>query len=171
MATGKEHQLIPFIIKIADAEGKQRVVAEYAGSERSQFDKVNIANLQAFVGLQRLGSGTSPLVSNLCEKGDIASLRCNLRPAMLYGYCYENENVVQLVPESAGDLLLPEELPLICAFYHMSSVVRYNPDGLRKLRDSKYWPVLLALRRHGAYRFLMLFWSFMTQCSTYIIGG
>jgi len=78
---------------------------------------------------------------------------------------------VDHVPLSNCELLLPEELPLIIAFYHMSMVVRYNPDALRELSNSQFWPVLLVLRRHGIYRFLLLFYSFVTQCCWQIANG
>ena len=90
---------------------------------------------------------------------------------MLYGAVDELGVGYQLVPVAGGKLLLPEELPLICAFYHMSSVVRYDPDTLTKLMGSRCWPMLLALRKHGTYRFLLLFWSFAMQCSSYIMGS
>lgn len=170
-ATGNESRLIPFRIWIAEKQGKEMVVARITEGYEQEMDKVKIAWLQGFNGLRREDAKQPNLVSELYDKGNMQSLRSCLRPAMLYGALYIQGGSIQYVPWSRGKLLLPEELPLICAFYHMSSVVRYNPDALSKLMDSKYWPVLLALRRHGVYRFTLLFWSFVTQCCTYILPG
>lgn len=164
-----KNRLLPFEIKIAHKGETQRIEASYIGTDQAEFAKVRIMTLQAFSGLRRESKGSTKLVSKWYDKNDTAAMMACLRPAMLYGRSQspfrQNFN---LVPSSSGNLLLPEELPLICAFFHMSAIVRYNPDGLQRLMDSKYWPVLLVLRRHGLYRFLMLFWSFITQCCTYI---
>lgn len=55
--------------------------------------------------------------------------------------------------------VLPQEISIILMFFHMSSVARYKPEMLQKIRGSKYWPVFLAARRHCMARFLLLFWS------------
>ena len=74
-------------------------------------------------------------------------------------------------PLSSSRLLLPEEVPLWLAFFHLSNVVRYNPVFLERLRDSRCWPLLLCLRRHGAFRMLLLFWSYMHKTSFTITSG
>jgi len=170
MATGISSRLIHFDIHVEFKGEEQRIVAKYIDTEKDDFDKVKIGTLQGFRGLRRDHDGANRLVSEWYDKGDTESLKACLRPAMLYGSIIgATKFEFQMVPWSRGKLLLPEELPLICAFFHMSSVVRYNPDGLEKLMDSKYWPMLLALRTHGLYTFLLLFWSFVTQCRTYIL--
>ncbi|MDP2951759.1 MAG: hypothetical protein Q8O76_00395, partial [Chloroflexota bacterium] len=170
-ATGNKPRLVPFQINIEEHEGKQRIVAQYLGTEGGEFSKVDVATLQAFRGLHREAESAARLVSEWHPKEDTASLQACLRPPMLYEEIDQLVGSYHFVPSSGGKLLLPEELPLLCAFYHMSNVVRYDPDTLIRLMDSKYWPVLLALRRHGTYRFLLLFWSFVNQCSTSISGG
>ena len=72
------------------------------------------------------------------------------------------------VPVSRESLLLPEEFPILCAFYHLSNIVRYNPSALNMLMDSKYWPVILALQSHGLYWFLLLFYRYMMQETVFI---
>lgn len=164
-----KRRLLPFEIQIGVKGENQRIEASYIGMNQAEFAKVRIGTLQVFRGLRRESKGSLKLASKWYSKNDTASMMACLRPAMLYGYRQGPfEQTFNFVPSSSGKLLLPEELPLICAFFHMSAVVRYNPDGLQKLMDSKYWPVLLVLRRHGLYRFLILFWSFITQCCTYI---
>ncbi len=72
-------------------------------------------------------------------------------------------------PGSSSDLLLPEELPILLAFFHLSNVVRYAPLRLQALLDSRASAMLQSLSRHGTYRFLLLFWSFMNQ-RTFLIN-
>jgi hypothetical protein len=71
-------------------------------------------------------------------------------------------------PISNLPFLLPEEFPIILAFFHLSSIVRYAPLHLRSLLDSRAAAMLHALARHGTYRFLILFWSFFNQ-RTYVL--
>jgi hypothetical protein len=169
-ATGKNNMLVPFTIDVEVLGDTQRIVASYAGvGGESEFNDVNIADLQAFKGLNKEDGESSRLVSKWYDAGDTESMLHCVRPALLYGH-NSNRTEFQFVPQSGGDILLPEEIPLLCAFYHMSCVVRYNPEALGRLADSKFWPVLLALRRHGTYKFLLLFWNFATQCCTYIEG-
>jgi hypothetical protein len=56
-----------------------------------------------------------------------------------------------------------EELPIILVFFHLSSVVRYKPEFLYAITDSKIWPVISTARRHCFYKFLLLFWSHIHQ--------
>lgn len=72
-------------------------------------------------------------------------------------------NEPPMVPISARKLLLPEELPIALVFFHLSSIVRYKPEFLAELRDSKYWPVVASVRWHCMYKFLRLFSSFVQQ--------
>ncbi|MBS3792665.1 hypothetical protein KGY77_08495 [Candidatus Bipolaricaulota bacterium] len=68
-------------------------------------------------------------------------------------------------------MLLPEEIPIWIALFHLSNVVRYNPEFLLEAKDSKAWPMLLALHKHGIYRFLVLFLSYFNQSNYILIGG
>lgn len=58
---------------------------------------------------------------------------------------------------------MPEEFAAALAFFHMSSVCRYNPEFLERLRLSMAWPLLLALRRHSLFDFLIKTFSFFLQ--------
>ena len=77
--------------------------------------------------------------------------------------------IYSVTPISNQRILLPEEFPIWLAFFHLSNVVRYNPEFLTKLQDSKSWAMLLALRRHTILRFLILFWSYLQQ-TTFILS-
>lgn len=63
----------------------------------------------------------------------------------------------------SGALLMPEEFPIVLAFFHLGSVSRYHPEYLERLRDTRYWPVVAALRAHSMFKFLLLFWSYLRQ--------
>lgn len=87
---------------------------------------------------------------------------------LIYDASLPNEPIsraLTLTPVSASRLLLPEEIPLYLAFYHLSNVVRYDPERLYKFFDGEEVSLLLALSKHGIYRFLILFWSFMMNKS------
>jgi hypothetical protein len=73
-----------------------------------------------------------------------------------------------LVPISGSTLLLPEEFPILLAFYHLGNVVRYDPEYLKRLLDSKASALIETLIRHGTFRFLVLFWSYVNR-TTYFI--
>lgn len=114
----------------------------------------------------------------------IGAFRAALRVYLLY----DSPNTVQLplrvgtfqgthhsqfagsiTPVSGSNLHLPEELPIILAFFHLSNVVRYAPHRLSMLFDSRAGGMLETLIRQGSYRFLELFWSYMNK-RTYLLS-
>ena len=68
-------------------------------------------------------------------------------------------------------LLFPEEIPIWIAFFHLSNVVRYNPEFLARIKDSKSWSMVLALRKHAILKFLLLFWSYLHQSQIVVRPG
>lgn len=63
------------------------------------------------------------------------------------------------------DYVASEEIAILISYFHLSNVVRYNPEHLSKLMDSKYWAIILWLRTHWYYRFLgLMWWNFNKQC-------
>ena len=70
---------------------------------------------------------------------------------------------VMLTPICTTQVEYFEELPIVFLFFHMSNVVRYHPEYLEFIRQSRYWPILAAARRHSLKMFLTLFWSYMHQ--------
>ena len=56
---------------------------------------------------------------------------------------------------------MPEEFPIALLFFHMSSVVRYKPEFLARIQESRWWPVLLTARRQSLFKFMLLSWSFV----------
>lgn len=73
-----------------------------------------------------------------------------------------------LFPYNFSKYQIPEEIPIVCSFYYMSSVVRYQPIFYQKLMDSEFNPMLIALRRHGIYTFMQLFWSYFHNMEIHI---
>jgi len=95
----------------------------------------------------------------------------NVRRFLIYHRCGRSRDLMSMTPINANQMYLPQEIPIWIAFFHLSSIVRYNPEFLEKLVDSKSWPLLLSLIRHSSFRFLILFWSFFHQASYYVIIG
>lgn len=62
-------------------------------------------------------------------------------------------------PLSKRKHVFNEDINILLAFFHLSNVVRYNPENLNEIMKSKYWLLLLALRKHGYLRALKLFWT------------
>jgi len=62
-------------------------------------------------------------------------------------------------PISGRSIVFNEETNIMLAYFHLSNVVRYNPEHLYKIMDSKYWVILLGLRKHGFLRFEKLMWG------------
>ena len=74
-------------------------------------------------------------------------------------------NWVSLTPINGRAHVFNEELCIMLAYFHLSNVVRYNPEHLYKLMDSKYWALILGLRKHGYLRFLKLMYgNYIKEC-------
>jgi hypothetical protein len=87
------------------------------------------------------------------------NVRAQFNPVMIYDNLSDDDTFT--TPACSKHLLMPEELPIFLLFFHMSSVVRYNPEFLFRTRDSQYWPMLSAARRHCLLKMLILAWSFV----------
>lgn len=98
---------------------------------------------------------------------DLPSAMAKTRPFvntwMFYELAHSPLDIVTCIPRLIQGVIFPEELPILLASFHLSSVVRYKTEALAALKDSAEWPMLLALRKHATYRFLLLFLSFMRQ--------
>lgn len=78
-------------------------------------------------------------------------------------------NWYSYTPVDGRQHIFPEEMSVMMAFFHLSNVVRYNPEHLYKLKDSRYWALMLALRKHGFLRFVKLMWGNYNRLSFDII--
>jgi len=74
------------------------------------------------------------------------------------------------MPLARGFPSMVEEFPILIAFFYQASLARYKPDFLYRQQNSKFWPLLVALRRHATYTFLLLFWNYVKQESIFIVS-
>lgn len=65
-----------------------------------------------------------------------------------------------MVAPSATPAPFPEEFFLLLAFFHLAHVARYEPVFLYKLKETRGWPVVEALKAHGLALMMRLFISF-----------
>jgi hypothetical protein len=104
-----------------------------------------------------------------CRREDL--VRVGLRPELLY--MSMSADGLPLTPISGRSLLLPEELPILLAFFHLSSIVRYQPEFVARVRDSRYWPAVASLRWQGLLQAAQLLLSYVRQECLYVLplGG
>lgn len=112
----------------------------------------------------------SPPIS---QTGDaIAAARASIRPYLLYEGTVRTFGQLDITfhhtPVSAKRLLLPEEVPLFIALFHLGSAVRYKPDFMQRIMDSEYWPMVLCLRNEAIFKVLSMFWQYVRQESMHI---
>jgi hypothetical protein len=166
---------IPFqdcSIKIegSSTDGFSAQVKLFPGSHPRDQDKRYLKLLRGF---QRTGKGsdiyrTKKVVAST-DQATKAVLE-DVRRSLLYQhYNVHQTKILTQTPLSNQQMLLPEEFPIVLAFFHLSNLVRYNPEYLGKIKDSKYWSMVLALRKHALLRFLILFWSYVNRTSYFIL--
>jgi len=137
----------------------------------------NMRELRAFRGLRQTAPGsatyTSPNVMAATADEALAQLTARHLRSFLFYDLQINPifgKARYLTPVCSRHMLLPEELPIWLLFFHMSSIVRYKPEFLSRLRDSRSWPYLLAVRRQAMFRFVLLFWSYLHQTTFHVSG-
>jgi hypothetical protein len=156
-ATGKPAKVASLAFGTLVMNKRKRLSVEVSLIPGSVVPKLN--QLKPLAQFRRDPSQTSRFISKSLKGLTPAHIRTHLRPFLLYQFMSGAAGA----PISGSRLLLPEELPIALAFFHMSSVVRYKPEFLAKLKDSRFWPLLSTVRRHGLFKFLTLFWSFTHQ--------
>jgi len=115
-------------------------------------------------GIKELSVGVSKDQSAQVELVASHLCRCLLYHPILD---FDGQQLVYTAVAS-GNFLWVEELPITLLFYYLSSVVRYNPQFLSKMKDSRFWFIFLAFRRHGLLQALTLAWSHLHQQSLII---
>lgn len=123
----------------------------------------NAGDLRVLVGYKKDSANPLQFVGPSFRTGDTSAFRRNLRPFLLY-----DEDEFTATPVSSKQLLLPEEFPVLLMFFHLSNVVRYKPEFLARVRDSRYWPILSSARRHSILKSLLRFWSFISNRGLFI---
>lgn len=173
MITGHPGLLRPCRVDIVERNSASRLECRLLPTDDPIPNADDLRHLKAFSGLRRDSHRPDHLVSKFVKaraQDALAPLRQAIRPFLLYVPSgVSHESWFTEVPVSSSHLLLPEELPILLAFFHLSSVVRYKPEFHSKLMDSRYWPLLLAMQKHSSFKFLTLFWSFVHQTSFYIL--
>ena len=113
--------------------------------------------------------GSNAFTAPACPSGvdEEIHVKQSLRRYLLY---QPMQNIV-VTPLCAKRLHFPEELPIALAFFHMSNVVRYNPEYLSRLQDSRFWSVMITLQRHSLLKSLTLLWSNFHKETLYLRHG
>ncbi|MBE0566133.1 MAG: hypothetical protein IH621_09265 [Krumholzibacteria bacterium] len=136
----------------------------------------DIRGYKSFVGLrtdQPRQKAISPTVQASSIEEAIELLSGHIRRSLLYCRLVPSDsrpNPPVFVPYTGANLLMAEEVPIWLAFFHLSNIVRYSPEYLFRLKDSKSWPLLLAMRKHALLRFLVLFWSHVNRQVVHLKG-
>lgn len=171
-----EAQLKPVRLIIeGNANDGFKISAEVFSLDRSkQVNDPGLRRMKALVGFHSVQNSngkyeTKPITSQ-SEEAARASLMKHVRRYLLYGIVTDltDEPYGCHIPISGSTFILPQEIPIWIAFFHLSNVVRYKPDFMAKLRDSISWPMLLCFRKHSMLDYMVLFWSFLHQ-TTYLI--
>jgi hypothetical protein len=97
---------------------------------------------------------TGSVTGDMKNSRDVLIRRHLRRFLMSVDHHRSDDGLYMNTPKSRKRLLFPIEIPVLLAFYHMSDIVRYNPEHLIKLRDSKDWGILLPLIRQGTISYV-----------------
>lgn len=65
--------------------------------------------------------------------------------------------------------LMPEEFTISIFFFLMSTIQRYDPVLMSRLRSSSLWPVFSTARRQSLFKAMLLFW-FHARKQQFLIG-
>ncbi len=166
----RERILIPFSVRLEDISADStRIRAMFVGNNfdpEVECPKI-LTTPKAFVGMAQENESPLTYLSPIYRKGD-NSIWNHVRRELLYDYDEYVRAPLVFIDISEEELLMSEEFPILCAFYHLSNLIRYNPKAMRNIMDSQYWPVVLALQRHGLYTYLLMFYRYVMQSSVFI---
>ncbi len=159
LVTGKDLRLARLVVAHPISNGSAVTIAAYTPGQGERLAK---RELQVLRGRWRRGSGTAnqfygPRIRDASTHEEYLSR--HLRRELIY----LPTMTFQMTPISTGNIRLFEELPIVLLFFYLSSIARYRPDFLYRIRDSREWCILQAARRHCLFQFLVLFWSFVNQ--------
>jgi len=167
MATGNPPKLAQLTFAVATTAEHKRLQVRVSVRKNTPLPRLN--QLKALVGFEKDPSGRPGLfISKPIEGTHPAQIQPHLRRCLLYQNISEADPYCRI---SGSHFVFPEEFPIALAFFHLSSVVRYKPEFLARLKDSKYWPVVSTARRHCLLKFLITFWSFTHKKTIFINPG
>jgi len=181
----KMGELYPFIHCISHeyctiykkSESRVSVDLDIEGSDKdgynlvvkiTKFDKRNFSenDLKFFVSLSQDSKRKSVFRSKKIKCSPDEAGEKLIRFVRRYLICTDIDalgNVEAFTYISRKRFLLPEEIPILLTFFHMSNIVRYNPEFLEKLKESKAWALLLVHPKTTTLAFLELFWSYVNK--------
>lgn len=162
LAGGEPELAIGINFEVATLESGEKSARAFVGEPLNR-PMLKLAQLPALTNVVRSPQVDQWWIGNRsypASTSDDEVLRQHVRSFLLY-YPRDGMSIVPVC--GSRSVLMFEEFPIVLSFFHLSSVVRYNPELLAKLRDSRYWPVVSSLRYHGLTSFLLLFWSFIQQ--------
>lgn len=172
VAYGRPHGLVSIDVSIEKVDANRFRLGAKTGSSThpGAGNKRHLKILRDF----RRASGDDPRL--FVGRSVVANSEGDARARLLHGfrrhliYLSRSKNEIRpLTPICTMNLQMAEEIPVWLVLFHLSNVVRYNPEFLARLGDSRTWPLLLALRRHSVLQFLILFWSFVNQANFHLI--
>ena len=148
--------------KVRDADGQPVVVG----------NQISVPALSTFA--------SSPLDASVLI-GDVVTPQLNVRSLLKTHLLLRSKEPLNSRPFGAPEISsvtlfgptvieFPEEIPIWLLFFYLSSIVRYKPELVERLRDSKYWPVLSTARLHVFLDFLLAFWSFVHQKNCFLVA-
>lgn len=122
---------------------------------------VSLQSLRAFKSLKGVSGSNNEFVSrpDTHSLSDEAAVAGVLRRHLIYDGNFGHS----IMPVCGKKLQMPQELPIILAFYHLSSISRYNPEFMARIQDSRYWPLVVSLQWHALQKYLVLTWSFLQR--------
>lgn len=171
LATGKENCIQAFKVGWRPNKKKKGHLNCILQLDRRTSDsrEYEPRDFKALVQFRRDRANPDVFVGGVFPDGthfDSPNVRDQFNPIMIYDNLSDDETFT--TPACSTHLLMPEELPIFLLFFHMSSVVRYKPEFLFRIRDSQYWPMLSAARRHCLLKMLMLTWSFVHKTNLFL---
>jgi YaaC-like Protein len=161
LATGKAALLVDLHFQTVKLATQEHLAVSIALHKGAAMPRVH--QLKALIGFKKHLSMPGGFIGRPISPRHPP--RSHIKPYLIYHHV----NGTAATRVCGSNFVFPEEFPIVLAFFHMSSVVRYKPEFLARLKDSKYWPLLSTARRHSLLQFLIAFWSF-THNSTLMIN-
>ena len=167
IATGQEANLATLRFATEGVGGGFRVRVDVL--PRKPRLAVPVSHLASLRGFRKVPNKDNTFVSPFlqCKENQAPE---KVRDHLLANCLYFSDDGVPGTALCNRAFPMPEEFPIALLFFYMSSVVRYKPEFLSRIRESRWWPVLLAARRHCLFKFMLLFWSFVHK-EQYVVNS
>lgn len=166
-SVGRIFALHPEEIHLPGGEVRARWTIEGAGVTRTTPRE----QLPVIAGMELDPDQEGPVFRSVDEPPDDPDRGYQLGACLDRRYLYFPHPGLTVSALMPGPLLMPEEFPIVLAFFHLSAVSRYHPEYLEHLRDTRFWPAVAGLRVHSMYKFMLLFWSYLRQGHVQVGGA